>query len=484
MKLPHTRSLLLSAALLASPLALAQTQDAETHAHDTISIHFRGPLNKALQEIAEEGGLNVVVIGSLNQPAEVYLNGISARQALRTVARAHSLRLEEHDGVFTVRSAAAAEAAPGNAVAPVAPVPPAPPVPSVGGFPPSPPSMHPNEAEEIAESALDEDEVKERMREKLKEARRSNKGSGNVVARGRSMEVQEGESVNSAVVYGGNLTVKGNVEDDAVVFGGNLEITGHVDGDAVAFGGNVVLGPGASVSGDVSSFGGSVIKQDGAHVEGSTESFGGARIGKLVSGELKESLKKAKHKHRGHDSSEHEARDDDDNEVATFLIQFAVLFGLGFLGQMLFPARMKALAADIQAKPLAGGVVGLVSALALIPASIPLAIVSVVLAVTIIGIPVAAALWLLPPLAAAVGFTAVASSIGTRLPVMRGRKTQAMVMALGLLVLLAVGHIPVLGPLVLVMAAAVGFGAVVRTQVLHRRPRGMPEPIISDHIPA
>ena len=304
-----------------------------------------------------------------------------------------------------------------------------------------------------------------------------------MVARGRSMEVQEGESVNSAVVYGGNLTVKGNVEDDAVVFGGNLEITGHVDGDAVAFGGNVVLGPGASVSGDVSSFGGSVIKQDGAHVEGSTESFGGARIGKLVSGELKESLKKAKHQHHDHD--EHEARDDDDdNEVATFLIQFAVLFGLGFLGQMLFPARMKALAADIQAKPLAGGVVGLVSALALIPASIPLVIVSVVLAVTIIGIPVAAALWLLPPLAAAVGFTAVASSIGTRLPVMRGRKTQAMVMALGLLLLLAVAHIPVLGPLVMVVAAMVGFGAVVRTQVLHRRPRGMPEPIISDHIPA
>ncbi|MFY0567787.1 hypothetical protein ACN28E_28710 [Archangium lansingense] len=481
MKLPHTRSLLLSAALLASPLALAQAQDTEAHAEDTISVQFRGTLKDALQEIAEEGGLNVVVIGSLNAPAEVYLNNVSARQALRTVARAHSLQLEEQDGIFTVRSAAAGTAQGSAAAAPVAPVPPTPPVPAVAPPPPTPPVPQ-SEADEIAESAVDEDEIKERMREKMQQARSSSNGSRDVVARGRSLEVKEGESVDSAVVYGGNLTVKGHVEDDAVVFGGNLEITGHVEGDAHAFGGNVVLGPGATVQGDVSSFGGAVIKQEGAHVEGSTESFGGAKIGKLVSGELKENLKKTKRKHAGHD--EHEEQDDDDeNGFATFLIQFAVLFGLGFLGQMLFPERMKALTADIQARPLKGGVVGLAGALALIPASLPLFIVSIVLAVTIIGIPVAMALWLIPPLAMAVGFTAVASTIGMRLPVMRGRKTQAMVMALGLLVLLVVGQIPVLGPLVVVAAALVGFGAVIRTQ-LGRRPRGMPEPIISDHIPA
>lgn len=474
MKPFNARGLLLSAALLASPLALAQTQAAQTQAEDLISIHARGTLKDVLQELSEEGGLNLVLIGPMDAPAEVYLNGVSARQALRTVARAHSLQLEEQDGIFTVRSGAAAEKAPGNNA--VAPVPPVPPVPAIG---PPPPPMPPHDADAVAESAVDEDEVKERMREKMKEARRAGNGSRDVVARGRSLEVKEGESVDSAVVYGGNLAVKGHVEDDAVVFGGNLEITGHVEGDAHAFGGNVVLGPGAVVEGDVSSFGGAVLKQNGARVEGSTESFGGAKIGKLVSGELKEGLRKAKHKHA--ESDEQEERDDD-NDVATFLIQFAVLFGLGFLGQMLFPARMKALAADIQAKPLAGGVVGLVGALALIPASIPLLVVSIVLAVTIIGIPVAAALWLIPPLAAAVGFTAVASSIGTRLPVMRGRKTQAMVMALGLLVLLVVGQIPVLGSLVLIAAAMVGLGAVIRTQ-FGRRQQGIPEPIISDHIP-
>jgi cytoskeletal protein CcmA (bactofilin family) len=475
MKPFNSRGLLLSAALLASPLALAQTQNADTQAEDLISVHARGTLKDVLQELSEEGGLNLVLIGPMDAPAEVYLNGVSARQALRTVARAHSLQLDEQDGIFTVRSAGA-EPAQGSAAAPLPPVPPTPPFPAVG---PPPPMPH-HDADAVAESAVDEDEVKERMRQKMKEARNSN-GSRDVVARGRSIEVKEGESVDSAVVYGGNLTVKGHVDDDAVVFGGNLEITGHVEGDAHAFGGNVVLGPGAVVEGDVSSFGGAVLKQDGARVNGSTESCGGAKLGKVISGELRHGLKKAKHPHADEDSDEHEERHRDSG-FATFLIQFAVMFGLGFLGQMLFPARMKALAADIQAKPLAGGMVGLAGAVALIPAAIPLIVVSIVLAVTIIGIPVAVALWLLPPLAAAVGFTAVASSIGTRLPVMRGRKTQAMVMALGLLLLLVVGRIPVLGPLVLVAAALVGFGAVIRTQ-LGRRSRGMPEPIISDHIP-
>ncbi|HEX5745486.1 MAG TPA: hypothetical protein VFZ09_04525 [Archangium sp.] len=471
MKPFNSRGLLLSAALLASPLALAQTRNAQPQAEDTtISIQARGTLKDVLQEISEEGGLNLVLIGPMDAPAEVYLNNVSARQALRTVARAHSLQLDEQDGIFTVRSVGTGSEN-ANAAAPV------PPVPAVAPPPPTPP----HDADAVAESAVDEDEVKERMRQKMKEARRSSNGSRDVVARGRSIEVKEGEAVDSAVVYGGNLTVKGHVDDDAVVFGGNLDIDGQVDGDAHAFGGNVVLGPNAVVKGDVSSFGGAVVKQDGARVEGSTESFGGAKLGKVISGELKHGLRKAKHPDAGDDDEEREERHGSGG-FAAFLIQFAVLFGLGFLGQMLFPARMKALAEDIQAKPLAGGVVGLVGTLALLPASIPLLVVSIVLAVTIIGIPVAVALWLLPPLAAAVGFTAVASSIGTRLPVMRGRKTQAMVMALGLLLLLVVGRIPVLGTLVVVAAALVGFGAVIRTQ-FGRRSRGMPEPIISDHIP-
>ncbi len=475
-----SKRLLLPALLLASPLALAQTQApaaaAEAPAKDTISIQFRGSLRDALQKIAEEGGLNVVVTGDLDSPAEVRLKNVSAEQALRTVARAYSLKLEEDGGIYTLRAQTALEKVQGlagtPATPPVPPVPAAPPLrrPALAPPPPGPSDL----ANEVAQSAMDDDEVKERMRDRIREVRRSNrnKGSRDVVARGRSLEVKEGESVDSAVVYGGNLTVKGNVEDDAVVFGGNLEITGHVEGDAHAFGGNVVLGPNAVVEGDVSSFGGNVIKQDGAHVEGSTESFGGADIGKLVAGELKENIQKETKKAARLD------REDDKRHgsgFAAFLVWFAMLFGTGFLGQLFFPTRMKELGAEVKAQPVKSGVVGLLAALAMIP-------ITVVLTVTIIGIPVMMALWVVALLTTALGFAAVASELGARVPVLRGRKTQAMVLALGLLILLVVGHIPVLGPLALTLATMMAFGAVIRTR-FGNRSRGIPEPIFSEHAP-
>ncbi|QRK06764.1 hypothetical protein JQX13_42970 [Archangium violaceum] len=470
-----SKRLLLPTLLLASPLALAQTPaptpNAEARAQDTINVQFRGSLRDAIQKIAEEGGLNVVVTGDLDSPAEVRLKNVSAEQALRTVARAYSLKIDQDSGIYTLRPMTADEKAQGSAAS----MPPAPPLPSAPAVVPVPP-VPPDVADEVARSALDEDEVKERVREKMKQVRRSSRGSRDVVARGRSLEVKEGETVDSAVVYGGNLVVRGNVDDDAVVFGGNLEVTGHVEGDVHAFGGNVVLGPGATVEGDVSSFGGQVIKQDGARVEGSTESFGGANIGRMVAGEIKENIKQSRRNASSDEDHDEEREERGGNSFAGFLLTFAMLFGMGFLGQLFFPARMKELGAEVRAQPVKNGVVGLLGALALIPTLL-------VLTVTIIGIPLVLALLVVVPLVTAMGFAAVASEIGTRLPVPSRRKTQATVLALGLLILLVVGHIPVLGGIVLTLATLVALGAVIRTRFGHR-PRGMPEPIISDHMPA
>ena len=76
------------------------------------------------------------------------------------------------------------------------------------------------------------------------------------------------------------------------------------------------------------------------------------------------------------------------------------------------------------------------------------------------------------------GFSALASEVGTRLPVLRAnRKTQAAVLALGILVLLVVQLIPVLGPLVLTAAVTfVALGATIRTR-FGTRPREFPEPV-------
>jgi len=472
MKLSHR--LLLPAVILSAPVSLAQAPapaaQAEAPANqNTISLKYRGSLRDVLQKIAEAGGLNVVVLGNLDTPAEVHLKNVSARQALRTVVRAYSLKVQEDEGIFTIQAGSAEAPA---AVAPSAPAPLAPAVAPLPPLPPMPPTGMP-------EDLLDDEEVKERMRERVAQVRSAGRGSRDVVARGRSLEVKKGEKVDKAVVYGGNLMVNGHVEDDAVVFGGNLQVNGHVEGDAHAFGGNVLLGPNAVVEGDVSSFGGEVLKENGAQVEGSTESFGGANIGKMVAGELKQSLKEARK--QAHKEARAEEEDEDHNRnrgggFAAFLMQFAVLFGLGFAGQMFFPARMKELGAELKQQPVKNGVVGFLGALALIPLFI-------VLCVTIIGIPVALALMVAAPVAAALGFSAVASELGLKVPVLRGRKTQAMVLALGLLILLIVGHIPVLGGLVLTAATLMGFGAFIRTRFGHYRPRGMPQPIVSEQAP-
>ncbi|RKH77892.1 polymer-forming cytoskeletal protein, partial [Corallococcus sp. AB045] len=329
--------------------------------------------------------------------------------------------------------------------------------------------------DEAKQAAKEEAEAaKQRIREEIRSFRDSFKhkkgkrGARDVVARGQNLEVKEGESVESAVVYGGNLIVKGTVEDDAVTFGGNLEIQGHVEGDAHAFGGNVILGPNAQVEGDVSAFGGQVQKADGAIVEGSLESFGGAGLGRMVAGEIKRGMQDG----QNHDASvDHD--DDDDHDrgggLASFILQFALLFGLGFLGQMFFPARMKELGDEIRANPARNFWVGLVGMAALIPLTI-------VLCITLIGIPVAFALLVASMLGTALSYAAIASEVGTRLPVLRGRKTQAVVLALGLGLILLVSHIPVLGVFLNLVLIPLAFGAVIRTRFGYRG-RGMPEPI-------
>jgi hypothetical protein len=471
--------LLLPTLLLGAPLALAAETPipapAEAQAAPAVKrldVSFRGTLRDAIKRLAEDGGLNVVATGELDTSVEVHLKGVTAEQALRTIARTYSLRLDQDGSIFTLRpltpaekeaamaSAALSTPAPPPEPAPmgVPNVPPVPPVAIAPPVPPMPPGVPGSSEEEI-----DPREIRDRVRQEMRKTQRRGKGDRDVVARGHSLEVKEGDSVDNAVVYGGNLVVKGHVEKDAVAFSGNLDIYGQVEGDASAFNGNVILHPGSAVEGDVSAIGGNVIRQDGAQVEGSIESFGGGNVGRVVAGQVKDTLKK---EFRKANAGEEEH---DGGGLPGFLIRFAALFGLGFLGQLFFPTRMKELSAELKSHPIKSGLVGFLGALALIP-------ITLVLMITLVGIPVAAALLLVATLAAVLGFTAVASEIGLRVPILRGRKTQAVVLAVGLLILLGVGSIPGVGWLVTVPSILMGFGAAILTRFGNRL-RGFPEPL-------
>lgn len=459
--------LLLSTLLLAAPTALAQAPEPQAPEAQapapakTIEVDFRGSLRDAIKEIAARGGLSVIVTGKLDSPAEVHLKGVTAQQALRTLARSYSLRLDSDGSIYTLRpmTAAEKEAAEKTAAAPEPPRPAvAPPVPPVPPVPPMP-------------DGVDTEALRERLRERISEARRSHRRGKAVVARGHNLEVKEGEAVDSAVVYGGNLFVKGTVEDDAVAFGGNLEVSGVVEGDAHAFGGNVILKPGAMVGGDVSSFGGTVERGENTHVEGSTESFGGASIASLVAGELKGNF--PDRKAREAREERRRDRDDDGSGFPGFILWFVTLFGVGFLGQLFFPQRMKELGTEVRTRPVLCGAVGGAGFVAVLA----LTLVFGVLSILLVGIPLLLALWLVVPLGVALGLAAVASEIGLKLPVLRGKKTQAVVLALGLLVMLGIGAIPFIGPLFMVLLSMVALGGIIRTR-FGIRAKGVPEPIL------
>ncbi|MGZ6139670.1 MAG: hypothetical protein ACXWLA_03305 [Myxococcaceae bacterium] len=252
----------------------------------------------------------------------------------------------------------------------------------------------------------------------------------------------------------GNVTVEEDQEvDDAVAYGGSLNIKGHVRNDAVAFGGNVQLGPHAVVGGDAVAFGGSVERETGAKVHGQTLSFGGK------SGGLGFAEKKARpvEKHRG-------------SSIFWLLVQFAVYFALGFVFIMFAPRPMKQLESEIRRDPLRCGLTGLLGALAI-------AGLAILLTIIVIGIPFTLVLLIVTAVGIAMGFSALASELGTRLPVLRAsRKTQAAVLALGIVVLLIIQLIPVLGPLVLTAASFIALGATIRTR-FGTRPREFPEAV-------
>jgi len=66
-----------------------------------------------------------------------------------------------------------------------------------------------------------------------------------------TLDVPQGATVDSAVIFDGPATVEGTVTESLVVFNGDVEVSGTVQKDVVVFNGNVALKSGAVVQGDI-----------------------------------------------------------------------------------------------------------------------------------------------------------------------------------------------------------------------------------------
>lgn len=79
--------------------------------------------------------------------------------------------------------------------------------------------------------------------------------------------VASDQSFDDVVVFDGDVTIDGEVNETIVVFNGDAEISGTVGGDVVVFNGDLTVRSGASVLGDVASTRDPVI-EEGAEVAG------------------------------------------------------------------------------------------------------------------------------------------------------------------------------------------------------------------------
>jgi len=213
----------------------------------------------------------------------------------------------------------------------------------------------------------------------IEKSYRSRNVSGDRVAFGRTIRVEENEELSG----------------DAVAVFGRVEVEGKVNGDVVAPFGSVYLGPHSEVEGDVVS--GHLEKMAGAVVRGSQVTVGFSNRGARVI--------------KGHPLDLYE-KGPFANPPVLFIVFFSI-FGvlalLSILTWALVPQRVETVKAQITESFFKTFAVGFLGEILFWPAFI-------LLCVTIIGIPVALVMLLIAlPLAILLGFTSFDLYLGERL---------------------------------------------------------------------
>ncbi len=242
-----------------------------------------------------------------------------------------------------------------------------------------------------------DDDSRDDRRERRRSGSRNQKEG--IVRFGGTVTVEKDERVSGdVVVMGGSAHILGTVEDELVVIGGKADVQGTVDGDVSVVGGALELGPESVVRGDVSVAGGSIRREPGARVDGKIDEVGVGDDGMAIG-----------------DLSKIRPRVRTAWNVGSFLgaLWRSILLVLLTLVVVALGRRYaRPISARVAAEPVRSGLTGLLAEVLFVPV---LVLTVVVLAVSIIGIPF---LLLLPfalvlvVVAALLGFSGVALTLG------------------------------------------------------------------------
>jgi hypothetical protein len=295
---------------------------------------------------------------------------------------------------------------------------------------------------------------------------------GDLVVAGGQIDIN-GVVTGDLLVAGGTVQLSGAVGGDVRIAGGQATVTGLVNEDLAFAGGTLTVAPPAQVGGDVL-FGAGQVTVDGAvggNVAGSAGTY--ARGGRIMGQEMVRV---------GDVGRPVAARPTAVDRVLNSVRWFAGIVLFGGLLMWLAPWLLRPSAAALRARPLPSLGVGLLGVAGFIALLIAIVLVTVVVAilfgvftlgglvaVTIFtGIITAAAVSLL--FAVIVAFIAhavvglvlgqlVFGAFDSARPLSRWQAFGAL--ALGVLIIVVLAAIPVLGPLLAILSALFGLGALV-----------------------
>jgi hypothetical protein len=259
--------------------------------------------------------------------------------------------------------------------------------------------------------------------------------------------VAAGESVGSVLAIGGSVTL----------------LDGAQAREVTALGGSVMLGKGAQVERDATAIGGDIGVGPGARIGRNATTYGGAievEEGGVVSGTIAP--------HPGFDAYDTEEEEEEHARpvwgVGWMLLggafELFTLFAFGALMLLILPRQLQGVIDSFTREPSASAVTGLLGSLLLPP-------ILVMLVVTLVGILFIPILLVAVALAGAMGYAALALSVGRRIPIHMNDYGK---LALGVLVVTAVSFIPVLGAIAWFLGWLVVFGAVLRSRLGTRPP--------------
>ncbi|MCX5726560.1 MAG: hypothetical protein NT030_05210 [Candidatus Saganbacteria bacterium] len=248
--------------------------------------------------------------------------------------------------------------------------------------------------------------------------------------------------VKSLVKIGADAVVaKGETVKDAISVGGSVIIRGEVTGNAVSVGGTVTLRPTAKVLGDAVSVGGKVAKEEGAEVLGNIVQVspieimpftpGAQAVSKIGLGIL----------------------------VGFGIIVFSSFLILALIITALFSRYVGNVSAKVEKEGLKSflyGILGVILSWLII----------LVLALSLVGLAFIPLFILLVLGAVFIGYVAVAQLLGKKITHLFRRPGRPMWLevTIGIIALGIIHLIPILGAIIIAIAATMGFGGVILTK--------------------